>query len=467
MVVTHLVAGTPDRASAGGDGVVVEHGAQCAVAVVGTIGGGVHVAVIHREGVPDVAETTLQILLEAHEVLLAIHKLAPYTYQTFHLVVALGHCLLHQVVAHDVYHTLTLQVDDVVLVQQLLAQQHPVLVGHTACEVEVALQLTALDVDLHVGIVGQVLLRIIELIEDVYGAGLVHDDCVESGMQVCGGTCLAVTGRLAVLHHLYLQSAVGAGLFIQIDVDDITCLAHDACGAGELAEGVAHTGVFVPRHLLVVAIYLVVVAHTEELLEAAAVAIGTLIYLPGVVLHLLHHCLDSLRQTGVIGIGLQLLVGECLDFLLQSGAGFVLEQVGQCGVVGADVGYQVLEGVQLLATLLDELVGELHFLESPCAAGQTFGVPSYHIGALVAVQAHSAVIHDIICKVGVVSCTLAGETLSGLGFLCGVLAAEGTSLAHHIALCAHVLQGKTAAYLHQRPVLGQLVLVETFATQAV
>ena len=194
MVVTHLVAGTPDRASAGGDGVVVEHGAQCAVAVVGTIGGGVHVAVINREGVPDVAETTLQILLEAHEVLLAIHKLAPYAYQTFHLVVALGHCLLHQVVAHDVYHTLTLQVDDVVLVQQLLAQQHPVLVGHTACEIEVALQLTALDVDLHVGIVGQVLLGIIELIEDVYGAGLVHDDCVESGMQVCGGTCLAVTG---------------------------------------------------------------------------------------------------------------------------------------------------------------------------------------------------------------------------------------------------------------------------------
>ena len=341
---------------------------------------------VGRESVPDVAEASLQVLLKSHQFVLALAYLVPYTHDTLHLIVAVGERLLHQVAQHDVYHTVTLHVDDVALVQQLLAQQHPVLVGHTACEVEVTLQLTSLDVDLHVGIVGQVFLGIIELVEYIQSAWLVHYHHIEAGIESVCAACLVCTGCVAVLHHLELQGAVGAGLLINVDVDDIPRLAHDASGAGELAKGVSRTSIGSLVHAAVVTIYLIVVAHAEELFKVAAVAIVARIYLPGVVLHLLHHRLDGIGQDVVIGVGLQLLVGERLDVVLQSGAGFVLEEFGKSLVVGADVGLQVVEGVQLVASLLYELVGELYLLESPCAGHQSVGVPSHHVGCLVAVQ---------------------------------------------------------------------------------
>ena len=50
-------------------------------------------------------------------------------------------------------------------------------------------------------------------------------------MQVCGSASLMVTRRFAVSYHLCLKCTVGTGLFVQIDIDDVSSLAHYACGA--------------------------------------------------------------------------------------------------------------------------------------------------------------------------------------------------------------------------------------------
>ena len=167
MVVSHLMAGSPYGSTCGGERVVVEHGAQSAIAVIGAISGGIHIAVVDGEGIPDVAEPTFQFILESHELFFALYYLAPYAHQALHLIVAFSKSTLYQVVSHHVYDVLALHVHDVALVQKLFAQQHPVLVGHSSCEVEIALEFAAFDVNLHVWIVGQVFLWVIQLIEDV------------------------------------------------------------------------------------------------------------------------------------------------------------------------------------------------------------------------------------------------------------------------------------------------------------
>ena len=96
-----------------------------------------------------------------------MYYLAPYAHQALHLIAAFSKSTLYQVVSHHVYDVLALHVHDVALVQKFFAQQHPVLVGHSSCEVEIALEFTAFDVNLHVWIVGQVFLWVIQLIEDV------------------------------------------------------------------------------------------------------------------------------------------------------------------------------------------------------------------------------------------------------------------------------------------------------------
>ena len=224
---------------------------------------------IDREGVPDVAEAALQVFLEAHEVLFQIDEVAPDAHEAFCFGRS-AHGTLDEVGEHGEYDALALEVDDLALVEQLVVEESPVVVGHAACVVEVALQLSALDVYLGSRIVGEELLGVVELIEYVERAGCAQEDGVEAYMEVGDRACLVVAGAVGVHHYLCLQGAVEAGFLVNIEVDDVACLAYDAGGAGELAEGVAHACVLVPTHLLVVAIYVVVVADAEELLEAFA-----------------------------------------------------------------------------------------------------------------------------------------------------------------------------------------------------
>ena len=181
VVMANLMRRSPDGTAACSKCIIVHHRRDGAIAVVGAVSGGIHIAVRDGEGIPDVAETSLQVFLEAHEVLFALDKVVPDTHQAFHFT-SLADGILHQITNHGEDEAVALQVDDVALVEHLLIEERPVLIGHTACVVKVALQLTSLDVYLGSRIVGKILLGVAELVEDVECAGLTHQDDIESGM---------------------------------------------------------------------------------------------------------------------------------------------------------------------------------------------------------------------------------------------------------------------------------------------
>ena len=438
MVVPYLVRGSPNGAAAGGEGVVVHDGANGAVAVIGAVGGGVHVAVGDREGVPDIAEAALDVLLEAHQVFLALHEVVPDAHQAFHLIGGSGGSG-HEFLDHGEDEAMRLEVEDVALVKHLFAEEPPVLVGHAAGIVEVALQLSALDVNLGSGIVGKILLGVVELIEDVDGAGVAENQGVQSGMERGCGACLMVARAVAVHHDFSLQGAVGAGFLVDVDVDDVAGLAHDAGRSGELAVAVAHAGVFVPRHLLVVAVDVEVVADAEELLEAfACIAVRGGKALPGVVLHLEHHCLHVVVEGGEVGILGQRFVAEALYLVLEDGAGIVLEEIGKGGLVDGEVLPQVVVGIELRTSLCDECLVQFHFLKAPDAVGGIAG-PSDHDIAVVAVEAYGIVVEDVIGQRGGIVGPLYGEA-GRLACDGAVLHAEGAVLLCDVTLCAEVLE---------------------------
>ena len=168
----------------------------------------------------------MQVFLEAHEVLLEVNEVAPDAHQSLCLTV-LSDSSLHQVGQHGKDDALALHVDDDALVKHLLVEERPVLIGHASCVVEVALHLSALDVYLGCGVVCQILLRIVELVEDIDGAGFAQQDRVESGTQVGRGAGLVGARAFAVRHDLYLQSAVGARVGVSIYIYNVSCLPDD------------------------------------------------------------------------------------------------------------------------------------------------------------------------------------------------------------------------------------------------
>ena len=80
MVVSHLMAGSPESTATRFRQCLITHdGGQGTVLVISSVGGGVHVAVVDRETVPDVIEFTCYLLLEAHQVLLVLQHGIPNT----------------------------------------------------------------------------------------------------------------------------------------------------------------------------------------------------------------------------------------------------------------------------------------------------------------------------------------------------------------------------------------------------
>ena len=204
MVMSHLVTGTPEgTASCLCQCLIAHDSGKCAVLVICSVSGGIHVTVVDREAVPDVIKPTFNLLLEAHQVFLVLQHGIPYTHQAFHVII-LTDGLLHQIITHDKDQTFRFEVEDTALIEHLLAQQEPVGIRHTTGSIPVTLHLTAFDVNLHVRKISQHLINIIELIEDVYGTLITENDGIETPMQIGSATCLMITWALAIGNHLDL-----------------------------------------------------------------------------------------------------------------------------------------------------------------------------------------------------------------------------------------------------------------------
>ena len=360
------------------------------------------------EGIPDVAEASSEVFLEAHQVFLAFDEVVPDAHQALHFA-RLADSILHEVGEHGKDNAVTLKVDNLALVEHLLVKKGPVFVGHTSCVVEIALQLAALNVYLDCRIISKILRRVVELIEDVKRAGLGKKHCVESCMQACGRTSLMVARAFAVDNDLCLQRAVRTWFFIEVNVNNVASVTHDACRTGELAKSVAHAGILVPRHLRVIAINIVVVANTEELLEAfSRITRRRREAFPSVVLHLEDHRFHVVVEGGEVLIRCKGFIAEGLYLVLEDGAGIVLEQVVECRPVGADVLYEVGVGRELCTSVLDELVVKFCNLEAPDAVGGV-AVPPDHVVCRVAMQSDGAVIEDVVGQRRCVGGALDGE----------------------------------------------------------
>ena len=266
MVVPYLVRRSPDCPTTRSQRVVVHHSRDGAVLVVSSVCGGIHIAVSDGECVPDVAEPACKVFLEAHQVLLTFHEVVPDTHQSF-CFASSANSVLHEVGHHSEDNAFAFEVNDCALVEQFLVEECPVLIGHSTRIVKVALQLSSLDMNLGCRIVGKVFLRIVELIEDVDGACLAQQDGVETCVEIRDSTCLMIARTVAVNHDFSLQGAFRIGFLVDIDVDNVSHVANDSSRSGEFAESVAHACIFVRRHLLVMAINIIVIANTEELLE--------------------------------------------------------------------------------------------------------------------------------------------------------------------------------------------------------
>ena len=347
---------------------------------------------IDGECIPDVAEASLEVFLESHEVLLAVDEGRPDAHQAL-CVACPADGWLDEAAEHGEDDPLGLEVDDAALVEHLVIEERPVLVCHASRVVEVALQLASLNVQLGRRVVGEVFLWVVELVEDVERALVAKHQGVETGVEGGCGACLVVARAVAVHDNLGLQGAVEAGFLVDIYIYDVTRLARDTRGAGELAEGVAHACVLVPRHLLVVAVDLEVIAYAEELLESLAGIGAGGVALPGVVLHLEHHGLHVGIQAREVGIRGQFLVAEGLYLILEDGAGLVLEEVREGFLVGGEVALQVAVVVDLCASGLYEVLVEVHLLEAPDAV-HVLGVPAYEHVAVVAMESYGACVED-------------------------------------------------------------------------
>ena len=356
VVVADFMAGSPDGAtlvafSLMGQAVVVHHGGQGVLVVIGTVGGGEHVVVGHAEAVPDIVVAAFQFV-QTHVALLVGEDGVPHTHQTLHLV---GLALLHHLRVHAEHQMVVLQVQHGAFLQQVLLQQFPVGVGHATGGIPVAVQASAFDVDLNVGIVGQILLGIVQLIEDVQVGLVAQQDGVESGMQRGLSARAAGAG-----HGLHSQRTVCAGLSIHKDVDDVACIARDTRGVGQTAKPVAHARILHVGHQLIVAVHLVV-GHAEEALVVGRVAglfIGKL--LPGVVLHLQHHGLKRGREGCIVGIGGQFLIAEGLHLVLQHRACGIREEGLHMGGVGLQIAAQFKIVHVVLLGCHNLLVGQFH-----------------------------------------------------------------------------------------------------------
>ena len=406
------------------------------------------------ESIPDIAEPSCQIFLKAHQVFLAFNEVVPDAHQTF-CFASLADSILHEVGHHGKDDSVALQVDDLALVKQFLVEERPVLVGHSSGIVEVALQLAALNMNLCCGIVCEILIGIVELIEDIDGTWRTQQDCVQTCMQSRSRACLMVARAIAIHHDFGLQSAVGTGFLVEIDVDDVARLTNDSSRTREFAKGVAHAGILVSCHCLEMTIDIIIVANAEELLEAlSGIARRRGKALPSIVLDLEHHSLHIVVQSGKVCILCKVFVVKSLNLVLENGAGIILEKVCKGGFVRIYVPLQFVIGIQFCPTFLDESVVQLYLFEAPNTI-VVIAVPTYHNIACVAMQTYITGVEDIVGYVRSVVGSLNVESVCP-GKIRGILRAEGTVLLDNVSLRAKVLQAPATARLHKRPVLRKL-----------
>ena len=364
--------------------------------------------------------------------------------------------MLHQSCVHGEHEVFGLQVQHGTGFQQVLLQVLPVGVGHPACGIPVAVELSALDVYLDVGIVGQIFLGVVELVEDVKHHLVCGAVDVQALSQIHRRAGLVVARNSVRRYSFQLQSAAGLRRAIHIQVNDVARVGHDASRAGELAERVAHDEVVGVHHLLVMAVDLVVGDAEETLVVGGVAAVGVL--LPGVVLHFQHH---SLRiQRGVMLVCCQSLVREGCNVSLECRAGLVLEEVVQMGLELSFVGNQVVVGVDFSAGGVDDLLRELCFLEAPFACSG-IRAPQHHVVALTAGIVEALAVawggygpFEVPFVAGAldVEVHVEAELLHVRG-RSGVERGAGLCLRQNVTLCQHVLYAPVVAALGQRPVL--------------
>ena len=119
--------------------------------------------------------------------------------------------------------------------------------------------------------------------------------------------------------------------------------------------------------------------------------------MPGVVLHLEHHCLHVGIQGLIDFILCQGIVRECLEFILQFRAGIVLEDVAKGCLIGTKVLLQVVIGIQLGTACLDECFIQICLFESPYTVGGIAGPTDYDVAG-IAMKSGTSVVEDIVGK---------------------------------------------------------------------
>ena len=183
-----------------------------------------HVGAGSAEDVPDIVVTSFEIF-NAHVAVFVGADGIPHVHQAFHLV---GLGLFHEVGVHLEHEALGLEVQEGTCFQEILLQKLPVLIGHAARSVPIAIELSALDVDGHVGVVGQVLLRVGELIEDVDHLLLGEAEQVEAGLQRRDLAGRVVAGHAVGADRFELKGCAALVAAVDINVDDVACIGYDA-----------------------------------------------------------------------------------------------------------------------------------------------------------------------------------------------------------------------------------------------
>ena len=232
--------------------------------------------------------------------------------------------------------------------------------------------------NLHIRIVGKILTRIIELVEDIYCTLVTQYNSIEAFVQICSGTCLVVTRTVAVGNHLDLQRTIAIGFLIYIKINDISCITTYSCRAGKFSEGVAHAAIRIVRHLLEMTVNLVVVTDTEEFLEVTTISVVTCTGLPCIVLYLKNHCLHiGIQRLKVLVLG-QCFIGKSLNLVVEFRAGSVFEQFVKSQLISRQFRFKISISINTTAAVLDKLVCEFYLLESPRTAGDIVCIPTHH-----------------------------------------------------------------------------------------
>ena len=269
--VTRFVSHHPDRSTfvilgAASKTLIVQVVAH--TGIVSTVGGSVGVA-LRRGRSREHAVETIEIVIDAHEVVFALHEFVPahqYTFDAhgravgiFLRELAAVELILHAGEIHVELVILVLHVDHLVF-EECFLHVEPVGVGVSASDVEVTVHATAFDVDLQGGNRLKFLARVGDRVDNEQVAVVVGHHHVQTGVQA-----LTWTGHTETFcrHGLHLRRRYETGA-VDIDECSFATLEADTGGTRLGREHVACSYELVAVPLRIVRIRLVVV-HTELL----------------------------------------------------------------------------------------------------------------------------------------------------------------------------------------------------------